>query len=168
MDVVDTETVNHVTNLKAPTYLAQKPYNPQLEVLTLGQLMEIQYTETFLPKVELYMSLVCGCTTDEYMNEHYEKVMGAVNHITDLLNNVGAMFSGSRIKPTREEITAGVESLNFGAFGLIDWYSQRQKITHEQAEATPWTRVFNAIKKDNDTEIYRRKLMKIHSKQNKK
>ena len=68
-----------------------------------------------------------------------------------------------KIKPENEEIRAGITRLNFGIFGMIDWYALRMGITdHEEVMNVPWGRIYKCMEIDNKTMEFRKNLNKIY------
>jgi len=84
-------------------------------------------------------------------------VMGEVERINKL-------FSKLQVKRTDDEIKAGFDKIDNGAFGLIDWYAKRMGIhDHEEAQKVSWLIVYQCMKIDHDYFICQRKLMEIQS-----
>ena len=82
-------------------------------------------------------------------------VMGEVERINKL-------FSKLQVKRTDDEIKAGFDKIDNGAFGLIDWYAKRMGIhDHEEAQKVSWLIVYQCMKIDHDYFICQRKLMEI-------
>ena len=66
--------------------------------------------------------------------------------------------------PTAEEIRAGINKMNFGVFGMIDWYARRMGITdHEEVMSVPWVRVYKCLDMDSQTNEYHKRLTKIRN-----
>ena len=65
-------------------------------------------------------------------------------------------------KPTAKEKQAGVEKLQFGLFGILDWYAKRMGITdHDDVLTVPWLRIYKCMDMDNKVEQYQRRLNDI-------
>lgn len=80
------------------------------------------------------------------------------------LQRISTLFDRIKLKPTEEEIQAGIEQLNFGFFGTLDWYCRRMGITdHAEAEKVPWARVYKCMEIDSKTTAYERRLRKIYA-----
>jgi hypothetical protein len=63
---------------------------------------------------------------------------------------------------------AGIEKLNFGMFGLADWYARRMGISdHDEAFNTPWLRIWQCRKNDIEEAEYRDNLQRIQTSLNK-
>ncbi len=90
------------------------------------------------------------------------RVYGFINFTVTELRKIGDLFNSLKTKPTPEQEEAGINELNFGAFGMIDCYALRMGITnHEEAAQTPWLNVFAAFRIDAKTREYKRRLEQI-------
>ena len=95
-------------------------------------------------------------------------VFGFLLFVKNDLERIVKLFESIKIKHTAEEIQAGIEKLNFGLFGTLDWYARRMGITdHKIAEQTPLIRIFQCMKNDNDMTKFQRRLQKIIADKNK-
>jgi hypothetical protein len=57
---------------------------------------------------------------------------------------------------------AGIDRLNFGVFGLIDWYARRMGITdHDEVLKVPVLRVYQCLKMDKEQQEYENRLAKV-------
>ena len=63
---------------------------------------------------------------------------------------------------TSEQMRAGIDRLNFGVFGLIDWYARRMGITdHDEVLKVPVLRVYQCLKMDKEQQEYENRLAKV-------
>ena len=81
------------------------------------------------------------------------------------------MFADINRKPNADEIAAGVESLKYGAFGVVDWYARRMGISdHDDVMSVKWFRIYECMRIDTETREYERRLRDIlaqkHNKHN--
>lgn len=96
--------------------------------------------------------------------EPVEAVLGFGNMVARQIEHINKLFAECKVPPTADEKAAGVERLDFGDFGLIDWYAQRMHITtHEEAEKTPWIIVWQCMRNDAQKTLYERRLAKVRS-----
>ena len=78
------------------------------------------------------------------------------------MQRINKLFASTSVPPTAEEQQAGADSLNFGPFGLLDYYALRMGITdHEAVEYVPWVRVYKCLDMDAMKMRYERRLRKI-------
>ena len=91
-----------------------------------------------------------------------EEAVGFSNWVQGELKKVGELFKSIQRQPTDRELRAGIEELNFGTFGIIDWYSQRQHISNQDdVLLVPWSRIYICMRNDNLTKTFQEKLMRI-------
>lgn len=105
----------------------------------------------------------------EIANEKAEIVLGFTNFVAEQLQAIWKKWEECSVPPTAEERKAGVEKLDFGDFGLIDWYARRMGITkHEEAEHTPWVIVWQCKRNDAIVTQYERRLQKVYEQKHRK
>ena len=84
------------------------------------------------------------------------------------MERIGKLFKSLESDKTSEEIRAGIEKLDFGAFGLVDWYAKRMGIVdHEEVFATPWQRIYQCLKIDHENAEFEKRYRNIINRQNK-
>lgn len=84
-----------------------------------------------------------------------------MNFVKNEVNRVNSLFAS--IKPTHssDEIAAGINDLNFGTFGVLDWYARRMGITNQdEVFSVPWIRIYTCMKNDNEKNEYESRLHK--------
>ena len=78
------------------------------------------------------------------------------------VERINKLFASASVPPTPEEKKAGYDRLNFGLFGLVDYYALRMGITdHEAVERVPWVRVYKCMDMDARRMVVERRLRKI-------
>lgn len=91
-----------------------------------------------------------------------DRVFGFVAFVTKELERIGTLFKSIEHQPDEDEVAAGVNDLDFGPFGLVDWYARRMGITnHDDVLSVPWLRVYQCMKMDSDRDAYERRLRDI-------
>lgn len=89
-------------------------------------------------------------------------MLGLVNFVGREIRRVNALWEEIPTSKTAEQIQAGVNRLNFGVFGIIDWYARRMGIQdHDQVLRTPWVRVYQCMKNDAEEREYQKRLQHI-------
>lgn len=91
-------------------------------------------------------------------------VLGFVNMVSQELVKIKSAFGqcGDINPPTPQEIRAGCSELDFGVFGIADWYAQRMGIRdHDEVFKTKWTRIYQCMRNDALVAAYRRRLDEI-------
>lgn len=150
--------------LPKPRFIDNKKVPDDLNDITFGQFIRLQsicepMELIFIPCRELF-----NMTDQEILKCKASDILGFSIWVVKEIAKIGKMFASTEIKPTKEELMAGVDHLQFGIFGLIDYYATRMGITdHEQVEFVPWVRVYKCIDIDSKRAAYQRRLQRILS-----
>ena len=91
-----------------------------------------------------------------------DRVFGFLAFVTRELERIGKLFKAIEHTPDEDELAAGVNDLDFGPFGLVDWYARRMGYTnHDDALSVPWLRVYQCMKMDAERDAYERRLRDV-------
>lgn len=106
---------------------------------------------------------VVGTTFEALMEAKAYDVIGLLNFVAEEMQRISKLFSEAGRKPTSQEIRAGYNELDFGAFGIIDWFTQRSngRLSHEEASAVKWPLILEAMRKDAKLERYGRRYEEV-------
>lgn len=92
------------------------------------------------------------------------EMLGLRNMVVAEQERIANLFASLGREHTAAEVMAGIEKLNFGMFGLADWYARRMGITdHDEAFETPWVRVWQCRKNDQEEADYQRRLQTVQT-----
>lgn len=79
---------------------------------------------------------------------------------TDRINK---MFGSVHLEYTEQEKKAGIDKLQFGVFGILDWYAKRMGITDQnQVNNEKWVRIYQCMKNDMEEAAFNRRLQKVY------
>ena len=68
-------------------------------------------------------------------------VFGFMHFCKDQLEKINKLFSSLKVNYSSEELSAGVKDLQFGPFGVLDWYARRMGITNQnEVREVAWGR----------------------------
>ena len=82
------------------------------------------------------------------------------------VERINQLFQKVRTEPTQREKRAGVERLQFGLFGMLDWYAQRMGIeNHDDVLTVPWARIYKCMDMDTRRAQFERRLQEIAAKE---
>lgn len=91
-------------------------------------------------------------------------VFGVINFVRSELDRINKLFASIKVAHSPEEIAAGVENLNLGTFGVIDWYAKRMGITNQDdVYSVAWIRIYTCMKNDNEKAEYEQRLNKQYA-----
>lgn len=147
---------------KRPNFVCGKEVPPNLNTITYGQLDDFsrisQYNED--PAVKVF-SILLGIEAPHVYELNVFDVFGILNFIKNELERINGLFASIQVSHTSEEIAAGIEDLNFGTFGVIDWYAQRMGITNQdEVYDVAWIRIYTCMKNDNEKAEFEQRLNK--------
>lgn len=139
-----------------------------LNDITLGQLIQL---EAIGAEKGIFVAIaVVLFDKDEAwaMKASAMEMLGLRNMVVAEQDRIAALFALLTRDHTAAEIMAGIENLNFGMFGLADWYARRMGISdHDEAFNTPWLRIWQCRKNDLEESEYKERLQKIQHNLNK-
>ena len=105
-----------------------------------------------------------GLVDEEIMICDAEQVLGFSMWAAKEVERINNLFASTSVSPTSEELRAGINQMQFGMFGLIDYFATRMGITdHEQVESVPWVRIYKCLDIDAKRYVFQRRLRKILS-----
>lgn len=156
------ELLETLKNAKRPAFVCGKEVPANLNTITYGQLDDFsrigQSEED--PAVKVF-SILLGLEAPQVYDMNVFDVFGTLNFVKAELERINALFASIKVTHTSEEIAAGVEDLNFGTFGVIDWYAKRMGITNQdEVYNVAWIRIYTCMKNDNEKAEYEQRLNK--------
>lgn len=133
-----------------------------LNDLSLGELMQLQGISSEREMILVPCKVLLGLDERKVMNSDAHDVLAFVFWTAREVERINKLFASTNIPPTPEEKQAGADKMNFGMFGIIDYYAQRMGITdHEAVEHVPWVRVYKCLDMDAQRARMERRLRKI-------
>lgn len=156
LGLITPESEQQLNEAPRPAKLCGKAIPESLNDLTMGQLTDIMSLEKG-KEIEA-VHIVTGIDTKLLDKEPALKVIGLVNFIQSELQRIADLFKQLKPHYTKEERQAGVEDLDFGIFGTIDWYAQRMGITnHDEVLRVPWLHIWQCSKIDKEHHEYQQR-----------
>ncbi len=138
-----------------------------LNDLTIGDLFSLQ-ADGVHALIERIASVILKVHPRRCYNERADKMLGFVFWVGRELERIAALFASTGNQPTPEEIKAGINDLDFGPFGIIDWYAHRQGYQDQNdAAKVAWVRVCECMRIDNERIAFERRLREIMANKNK-
>lgn len=153
-----------LANTKRPKMLCGVPTPENLNGITYGTLCGLSYASRN-PETAIFdvCNVLLDIDRDTLMQEPADDVFGFIRFVSGEAERINKMFDDIAIEPTKEQIQAGANNLNFGAFGTLDWYARRMGITnHDEVMILTWERIYQCMKIDNEMQMYERRLNKIY------
>ena len=96
-------------------------------------------------------------------------VFGFLNFAKEEVKRINKLFADIAPHIPPKKLAAGIEDLNFGTFGVIDWYARRMGITNQdEVYSVAWVRIYTCMKNDNEQSEYEKRLNKQYINRHKK
>lgn len=138
-----------------------------LNGITLGQLMQLQDVKDVQEAFIVPCMVLLGMERSEVMECKATEVVRLSAWVSREVERIGGLFAKCQVEPGEKEKRAGIDRLNFGIFGLIDWFARRMGITdHEKVERVPWVRVYKCMQMDAEMKRYEKRLNDIYRREN--
>lgn len=165
MPFMTDDTIRQLVLIPVPKVFYKKPVPQDLQGVTFGMLTQLQQAPTdndYLKTCCKLVSVLMGVPADIVASRRAVDVLGIVNMIQTEMERIGKLFQALQSEKSSEEISAGINQLDFGAFGLVDWYAQRMGIIdHEEVFNTPWARIYQCMKIDHENNEFEKRYRKI-------
>lgn len=149
-----------------PMFIKGKKVPEDLNGVTYGLLDDLHIdASSGLDPISNCLQTLMGFTSEEIMKLPVEEVYGFRNFITKELERINKLFEDIKVNYSSEEISAGVNELNFGSFGVLDWYAKRMGIKNQNdVRDVAWVRIYTCMLNDTQMNNYERRLNKQYSK----
>lgn len=155
-------SIEGAENIPKPWSVSHRKTPDTLNDLSMGELMQLQAISTERDTLFVPCCVLLGMFESDVLKADAQEVIGFINWVAREVQRINKLFASTSVPPTAEEQQAGADSLNFGPFGLLDYYALRMGITdHEAVEYVPWVRVYKCLDMDARKMKYERRLRKI-------
>lgn len=165
MPYMTADTIKSLVLIPPPKKFNKRDVPDTLQMVTFGTLTQLQQaadSNDYLKTCCKLVSVLTGVDERMVASRRAYDVLGIVNMIKAEMERIGKLFQSLQGDHTSDEVAAGIERLEFGAFGIVDWYAQRMGIIdHEEVFATPWARIFQCMKIDHEQGEFEKRYRKI-------
>lgn len=156
------EIIQYLNNCENPRYLGEVEVMENLNGITYGQLDDLSGIKEQKDPFAASMEILLGLTPQQVYSLPVTAVFGFANFVTAEVDRINKLFAGITIDHTSDEIAAGIEDLNFGSFGVLDWYARRMRITNQNdVRNVAWVRIYKCMKNDSDQAAYERRYNQV-------
>lgn len=144
-----------------PSFLHDKEVPENFNTITYGQLDDLSRARNSEDPAVTSIEIIMGMTAEEIYKLNVFDVFGFANFCLNELTRINKLFQSIKPSHSSEEIAAGINDLDFGTFGVVDWYAKRMGITNQdEVFNVAWIRIFTCMKNDNATNEYESRLHK--------
>lgn len=165
MPYMTADTIKSLVLIPPPKKFNRRDVPDTLQMVTFGTLTQLQQaadSNDYLKTCCKLVSVLTGVDERVVASRRAYDVLGIVNMIKDEMERIGKLFQSLQGDHSSDEVAAGIERLEFGAFGIVDWYAQRMGIIdHEEVFATPWARIYQCMKIDHEQGEFEKRYRKI-------
>ena len=165
MPYMTADTIKALALLPPPSYIGGREVPSNLQMVTFGKLVALQNAPTdndYLKTCCALVSELVGLNPDRVASLPARHVLGVVNMIKSEMERIGKLFQSLQGDNTSDERMAGIDRLNFGTFGVVDWYAKRMGIVnHDEVFDTPWQRVYQCMKIDHEQGEFEKRYRKV-------
>lgn len=128
-----------------------------LNELTIGQLIDLSGISDF-DGMHTICQVILNLTPEQTDEALATEVVRFVGWVLGEVEKINKLFESASPKPTDEEVRAGINKLNFGLFGMIDYYALRMGITdHDEVLNVKWMRIYKCIDMDNKKALFQKR-----------
>lgn len=158
-------TIKALAFVPTPKKFCKAEIPQDLQLVSFGLLTRLQgapVKDNYLQTCCNLVSVLTGIPADVVAGKKAVDVLGVVNMCQSEMRRIGKLFNSLQKEKTSDEVLAGIERLDFGVFGLVDWYAKRMNIIdHEEVFNTPWVRIFQCMKIDVENNEFERRYREI-------
>lgn len=145
-----------------PAFLNDAEVPANLNHITYGQLDDLSRIKGENDPLAAAIRILLQLKDSEIYQMPVTKVFGFSNFVTKEIERINNLFAQIKIDHTSEEISAGIENLNFGSFGVLDWYARRMGIVNQnEVRSVSWVRIYTCMKNDTAQVAYERRYNKV-------
>lgn len=144
--------------------------NISFNELTFSQLIDLQSgIKNFNGLIFIPLKVIHGLPEAKIMQMSVYNCLRFALYTKDELERITKLFKEIEYKPSPEEQKAGIDKINNGFFGTIDWYAKRMGIAdHDEVVKLSWVRIYKCMKIDFDNNKFERNYRKVIETKNKK
>lgn len=154
--------------LTRPMKVAGRRTPENLNEMTVGQMAELSTLKDGAEMFYKVCGVLLGMTPKQVDSAKAVDVVRFVGWVLGQIKCINNLFDKAKLVPTQQERKAGIEHLNFGVFGMVDWYAKRMGISdHDKVMDVSWMRLYKCLDMDNKTTMFNRKLTKVYESESK-
>lgn len=158
------EEVDKVASFERPVFVGEKKTPESLNKLSFGDLIELQNIAEDYDLLTKPCMVVLDMDKAEVMGADIKEVISFSIWVSKEIERINDLFLSTNVPPTPQEKQAGIERLQFGVFGTIDWYARRMGIDHDDVEKVPWIRIYKCLDMRSKEIVFERRFNNLISK----
>lgn len=162
------ELLGRLRKQKKPFSLCGKELPGNLNAISYGMLDDLRTAATTEDPIGGCAKVLLGIDSNKLVTADVNDVFGFAAFVTKELEKINKLFSEIKHTYSKEEEAAGIHELDFGSFGVLDWYARRMGISNQNdVRDVAWVRIYKCMKNDNMQSEFERRLHKQYMNNNK-
>lgn len=158
---VQEELQDRLMQQARPHTLCGREVPQDLNKITYGVLDDLRSAVGSKDPVAECAKVLLDIEVEELLLADVNDVFGFANFMTKELTKINKLFASIKHSYSKEEEAAGVKDLDFGSFGVLDWYARRMGIKNQnEVRDVAWVRIYQCMKNDNAIAEFERRLHK--------
>lgn len=160
---LEEDQINELKKVAPPSRIGDRITPQDLNGITLEQLIKLEKIGAEKGIFFAIGEALLGMTDEEVWKAPALEMLGLRNMVLAEQARIAALFESLHREPTADEVIAGIDRMNFGLFGLADWYAKRMHIpNHDDAFKTPWVRIWQCKSNDQQEAEFEKRLAEIN------
>lgn len=152
-----------------PSFIGRHEVPEDLNHLTIGQLMRLGMVSDTDEMIYSICNIIMGLERDDISKARAVDVVRFAGWVMSEVRRINKLFESTNVRPTQQQIRAGINNLNFGLFGILDWYARRMGYQdHEKVADVPWINIYKCMDMDSKTVLYERKYQEVVANDNRR
>ena len=161
---LEADQVDALKEIAPPARVGLQDAPQDLNDITLGQLIQLETIGAEKGIFEAIAVVLLGKGEGWAAKAPALPMLGLRNMVVKEQDRIAGLFRSLSREPDAAEVMAGIDKLDFGIFGLADWYARRMGINdHEDVFNTPWLRIWQCRKNDHEEAEYQKRLQRARS-----
>lgn len=162
------KNIDILNKAERPKYLLDHEVPENFNLLNFGQYSDLCDAMGGNNDVDMLKAIVKAVypdATDEQIEaESVFKVFGFCNFAAREIDRINKLFGSIEVECSDEERRAGIGKVQFGTFGILDWYAKRMGIIDQnEVNSVAWVRIYTCMKNDSAEVAFQRRLQKIYN-----
>lgn len=158
--------LDKLNEAEKPDYLCRKRVPKDFTGITFGQYSDLcdalQMGDSFKTLAAIIKAVWPTLSKKDIDDAPAYDVWGFCRFAVGEVDKINKMFGSIKIEKTSQEIAAGVDNLQFGTFGILDWYARRMGITDQQdVFDVKWVRIYQCMSNDAEEISFQRRYINI-------
>lgn len=161
-----------LNSAEKPKYFLGKDVPEDLNMITFGEYSDLCDAIGMKDHIDALKEIVRvlnpESTEDDLNYEYAYDAWGYANWVIKEIGRINEVFSSIKVEYTDQEKKAGIDQIQFGTFGILDWYARRMGIADQNlVNSEKWVRIYQCMKNDAEETAYNRRLQKVYEQESK-